>query len=138
VLEQSRQQRCVVEDDLVCQLRSGGLEVAGAEASYQALKRNQGDTLVMASDLGIVVSRECKICMYTWVKRKAVEMCPQCGTNDSRDFNLTEELILLGEQQGCSMEIVERSDVLNEVGGIGCLLRFRLYVTANSTGSILS
>jgi len=88
--------------------------------------------------LGLVVGRECNICMYTGVKRKEVEMCPQCGANDSRDFNLTEELILLGEQQGCSMEIVERSDVLNEVGGIGCLLRFRLYVTANSTGSILS
>jgi len=53
IIEEEESKCQSVEHDLACQLRSGGLAVAGAEASYQALKRNQGDTLVMASDLGL-------------------------------------------------------------------------------------
>ncbi len=37
-----------------------------------------------------------------------------------------EELVRLAEQQDCEVELVKQSDILIQLGGVGCLLRYRL------------
>lgn len=35
-------------------------------------------------------------------------------------------LATLAEREGCTVEVVEQSDKLTLLGGVGCLLRYRL------------
>ena len=37
-----------------------------------------------------------------------------------------EELVRLAERQDCEVELVKQSDMLMQLGGVGCLLRYRL------------
>ncbi len=37
-----------------------------------------------------------------------------------------EELVRLAAQQDCEVELVKQSDMLMQLGGVGCLLRYRL------------
>ena len=42
-----------------------------------------------------------------------------------RETNLKEQLVRLAEMLGVKIEIVRESDVLFDIGGVGCLLRYR-------------
>lgn len=35
-------------------------------------------------------------------------------------------MVRLAEQTGCEVEVVNQSEALTRLGGVGCLLRFRL------------
>jgi len=41
-----------------------------------------------------------------------------------RQFDIKEEMVRLAEQAGCGVEVVEHSDALMQLGGVGCLLRY--------------
>ncbi len=50
--------------------------------------------------------------------------CPQWGERAIVQLNLKEEMIRAAERIGSTVEIVRNIDVLLEVGGVGCLLRY--------------
>ena len=52
------------------------------------------------------------------------ERCPDCGSSEVQSVNLKEVLVKLAERQSLEVEIVRHSDVLMELGGVGCLLRY--------------
>ena len=35
-------------------------------------------------------------------------------------------MVRMAEKQGCTIEVVDHSDILMRFGGVGCLLRYRL------------
>jgi hypothetical protein len=54
----------------------------------------------------------------------APKACPKCGERSVAQTNLKEEMTRIAERNGAIVEIVRNSDVLFEVGGVGCLLRY--------------
>jgi len=72
-----------------------GLAVAGYEASKDALESGQADTLLLVSD------------------------------DDPARSSRREELIRLAHKTAVDIEVVEVSDFLSEVEGVGCLLRYQ-------------
>ena len=43
-----------------------------------------------------------------------------------QDLDVKETMVKLAEQQGCTVEVVNQSEPLTRLGGVGCLLRYRL------------
>lgn len=62
----------------------------------------------------------------------AAKGCPSCGERSIIRLGINEEMTRSAEPAGSTVEIVRNSDVLLEVGGVGCRLR---YLTLGSTGS---
>ncbi|MFH1812517.1 MAG: hypothetical protein ABIJ09_27540 [Pseudomonadota bacterium] len=105
------------------ELRTGGLAVAGAEATLEALAQGQVDVLVLSEFYAPPAGWKCRECACVGVHQAPVA-CPQCGERTVAPLNLKEEMVRIAERDGCSVEIVRNSDVLLEVGGVGCLLRY--------------
>ena len=50
--------------------------------------------------------------------------CPQCGAQRLRAIDLKEEMVRMAEACGCTVEVVNSSEILKQLGGIGALLRY--------------
>ena len=105
------------------QLRTGGLAVAGTEATLKALARGQVDILVMSEFYVAPAGWKCRSCEAVG-DNPAPNSCPQCGERAIAQLNFKEEMTRAAERFGSTVEIVRNSDVMLEVGGIGCLLRY--------------
>jgi hypothetical protein len=107
------------------ELKVHGLAAVGARASLEALRRGQVDVLLLAREYSPPPQQTCGDCgAEITLTRHAT--CPECGSFQVRHANLREELIRLAGQNGTEIEIVHQSDFLMELGGVGCLLRYRL------------
>jgi hypothetical protein len=108
---------------LLDELRTGGLAVAGTEATLKALARRQVDVLVLSESYVAPTGWRCRECGSVGLNA-APMACPECGERSVMKTNLKEEMTRKAEQFGATVEIVRNSDVLLEVGGVGCLLRY--------------
>ena len=68
--------------------------------------------------LAVVGSDAC----ITALERGQVDVLVMATDHNPED---KEELVRLAEQQGCKIETVNQSNILMQLGGVGCLLRFR-------------
>ncbi len=109
---------------LVRELRRDGLAVSGAANSLQVLRRGQADALVLARDWGSSMAWSCEACTWTAAGSARPDVCADCGSANLREHGAREELVRLAEQTGCRIELVSESPELDELGGVGCLLRF--------------
>ena len=113
-----------IAETLVSQVYTHGLAVAGTEACVKALKAGQVDVLVIANGYDPGEGWECSRCRKIGVQSAQADACPACHNSLLRRFETRSELIRLAEQFGCGVEVVEHSDALMKLGGVGCLLRF--------------
>lgn len=125
VAEEERESQDVAET-LVEQLRSGGLATAGTGATLRALGQSRADVLVVTADYSPVPARACRFCDLLQEEIQGPSACPKCATEDWREFDPKEEMVRFAEQRGCDVEVVNQSEALTRLGGVGCLLRFRL------------
>ncbi len=49
------------------------------------------------------------------------------------EFHMKDKMVTLAEQHRCTIEIVNQSEALDRLGGVGCLLRFRTTFPQNSS-----
>ncbi len=105
-------------------LARGGLAVHGTSESLAALRRSQVDLLVLSSTYDAPDGWACGSCHAADVGDPP-PACPCCGERKTRETNLKEQLVRLAEILGVKIEIVRESDVLFDIGGVGCLLRYR-------------
>jgi len=105
------------------ELRTGGLAVAGTDATLKALALGQVDILVQSESYAAPAGWKCSGCEIVGVNAVPVG-CPQCGERAIAQLNLKEEMIRAAERLGSTVEIIRNSDVLFGVGGVGCLLRY--------------
>ena len=105
--------------------RSGGLGVAGGEATLRALELGQVDELIMTASLDTLRS----------TKHLPVDAAPgsiQAHTSasgngpDETRLKLSSELIRRAQQTGASIRFIEDPQLLAEIGGVGALLRFSI------------
>ena len=124
-IEHEEQESQSVVEQLTEGLRSQTLAVAGSAATLDALRRGRVDTLVMANDFKPNPGWRCAGCRAIGTEAPETSLCPQCGGHLVRPLDVREALLRLAGQSECPVEIVEQSDVLMSLGGVGCLLRYQ-------------
>ncbi|MBF0430886.1 MAG: hypothetical protein HQK83_06380 [Fibrobacteria bacterium] len=108
------------------ELKTGGLAVAGTSSTLMALKLGNVDVVVMSQRLTDNRHHLCPVCYFISTKGSRDSNCPNCRATKMNSTNLKEEIIRLAEQQGCHVEVVSNSKLIDEMGGVGCLLRYKL------------
>ena len=109
---------------MVSQIHTHGLAVAGTYGTMQALKSGQADFLVIAKSYDPGMGWECRLCGMIELTLPQSEPVPGLPVGWSREFDIREEMVRLAGRLECGVEVVEHSDVLMNLGGVGCLLRF--------------
>ena len=112
-------------EELITQWRSGGLGVAGPEATLQALTLGQVDELLISGTPMVLkpVQR-----LPEGIAPAPVQVdtsAPQSAIDPVR-ATLADELVTRAEQTGATIRFIEDGNLLAEIGGVGALLRFRL------------
>jgi protein required for attachment to host cells len=111
--------RCLIEG-----LRSQNLAVAGSAATLDALRWGEVDTLVMVNDYQPDPGWTCTGCQAIGTEAPETPVCPKCGGSTVRPLDVREALLRLAGQLECPVEVVEQSEALMSLGGVGCLLRY--------------
>ena len=109
---------CMVEG-----LRGQNRAVAGLAATLDALRWGGVDTLVMANDFQPDPGWICTDCKAYGIEVPETSVCPYCAAESVRPLDIKESILRLAGQSECPVEVVEQSDVLMSLGGVGCLLR---------------
>jgi rubrerythrin len=122
-IEHEEQESRSVAERLIEGLRSQNLAVAGSADTLDALRWGDVDTLVMASGYEPDPGWTCTACRAIGAGSSETSVCPQCGKASTRPVDVKEALMRLAGQLECPVEIVEHSDALMSLGGVGCLLR---------------
>lgn len=123
-IEHEEQESQSVAECLIEGLRGQNLAVAGSPAALDALRFGEVDTLVMVTDYQPDPGWTCMVCRAIGTEAPENSVCPQCDEPTVRPLDVKEELLRLAGQSECQVEVVEQSDVLMSLGGVGCLLRY--------------
>lgn len=115
-----------VSERLVEGLRRHNLAVVGSQATLDALRCHKVDTLVMARDYQPDPGWSCTGCEAIGTQVPETSLCPQCGEPAVRALDIREELLRQAGQLQLPVEVVEQSEELMSLGGVGCLLRTHL------------
>jgi peptide subunit release factor 1 (eRF1) len=105
--------------------RSGGLGVAGPEATLKALEMGQVDELLITGSLEQLKGVQRLPAGSAQGAVHADTSAPQ-GAADDAKLKVAGELVMRAEQTGASIRFVENADLLAGMGGVGALLRFRI------------
>jgi peptide subunit release factor 1 (eRF1) len=127
-LDALRQQDATTDAEHVARMldawRAGGLAVAGPAATLEALQLGQVDELLVASTpQAIAPETTPKVDMTAGPL--AVETSDPAATQESR-LVMADELVTRAEQTGARVRFIEDASLLEPVGGVGAMLRFRL------------
>ncbi len=138
-IEHEERESQTIAERLIEGLRSQNLAVSGSVDTLDALLWGEVDTLVMASGYQPDPGWTCTACRTIGIEPPETSTCPQCGKSTVRPLDLKEALLRLAGQLELPVEVVEHSDALMSLGGVGCLLRtqFKLQTepqTAFATG----
>ncbi|MCP4410694.1 MAG: hypothetical protein GY807_23725 [Gammaproteobacteria bacterium] len=125
-IEHEEQESQTIAEQLIEGLRSQNLAVADSAATLDALRWDEVDTLVMASNYRPDPGWVCSSCRTIGTETPETPVCPQCGESTVRPLDVREALLRLAGQLERPVEMVEHSDGLMSVGGVGCLLRYRV------------
>ncbi len=124
-VEQEEQDSQSIADRLIQAVRTQGPAAVGAKDCLHKLRQGKVDTLVMLQDYHPDPGWVCSTCDEMGENPPETDLCAHCNSNTVRPADLREELVRQAGKIDCPVEVVECSDVLLELGGVGCLLRFR-------------
>ena len=125
-IEYEEQESQTIAERLIAGLRSQNLAVAGSASTLDALRWGEVDTLVMASNYRPDPGWSCAHCKAIGTEAPATSICTQCGHPEVRPMDTRETLLRLAGQLDRPVEVVEHSDELMSLGGVGCLLRTQI------------
>lgn len=125
-VEAEEQESRTTVANLIHQLRTGGLAVVGTGPSFRAMQRGRVDVLVLSKEYDPNPGWSCANCGHLDVDSEVPEACPDCEAREFRRFNTKEQMARKAEELDCTVEVVSESDELNHLGGVGCLLSYRL------------
>jgi stalled ribosome rescue protein Dom34 len=125
-IEAEEQESRTVVGNLIHQLRTGGLAVVGTRPSFCALQAGRVDVLVLSKEYDPGPGWSCEQCGDLNVESKVPDACRTCNARAFRRFDIKEQMVRKAEECDCTVEVVNQSDELNHLGGVGCLLSYRL------------
>jgi peptide subunit release factor 1 (eRF1) len=109
--------------ELLDEWRSGGLGVAGPEATLTAFQMGQVDELIITGSVDTLKPVQ-KLPADAAAEMQADTSAPE-GVDEER-LKLSAELIKRAQQTAARIRFIEDASLLQEVGGVGALLRFRI------------
>ena len=110
--------------ELMDEWRSGGLGVAGPEATLSAFQLGQVDELLITGSVESLKPVQ-KLPDAAPAEMRADTSAPETGIDEAR-LKLSAELIKLAQQTSARVRFIEDASLLADVGGVGALLRFRV------------
>jgi len=111
-------------DELLGEWQSGGLGVAGPEATLSAFDLGQVDELIITGSVESLKPVQ-KLPDAAPSDMQADTSAAETGIDEAR-LKLSAELIKLAQQTSARVRFIEDASLLKEVGGVGALLRFRV------------
>ena len=105
--------------------KSGGLGVAGPEATLSAFQLGQVDELIITGSPDTLKSVQ-KLPEDAAPGDVQVITSTPVGAADEGQLKLSDELITRAQQTGARIRFIEDASLLADVGGVGALLRFRI------------
>lgn len=130
-IEHEEHEHRTIAERLIEGLRSQNLAVAGSAATLDALRWAEVDTLVMAGSYQPDPGWTCTACSATGTGLPEASLCPQCGKPTARPMDIRNMLMHLAGKLELPVVVVEHSEELISLGGVGCLLRTRLNTQIN-------
>jgi hypothetical protein len=124
-VEQEELESQSIAERLIQAIRTQGLAVVGVKDCLDNLQRGKVDTLIMLQDYNPDPGWYCSSCNEMGEITPATNICPHCQSSTVRPTDLREELVRQAGKMSCPVEVVEYSEALMKLGGVGCLLRFR-------------
>ena len=109
--------------ELLDEWHSGGLGVAGPEATLKAFQLGQVDELIITGSVESLKPVQ-KLPDAAPAEMQA-DTSAATGIDEAR-LKLSAELIKLAQQTSARIRFIEDASLLSEVGGVGALLRFRV------------
>ena len=110
--------------ELMDEWQSGGLGVAGPEATLSAFQLGQVDELIITGSVESLKPVQ-KLPDAAPAEMQADTSAPESGIDEAR-LKLSAELIKLAQQTSARIRFIEDASLLADVGGVGALLRFRV------------
>jgi peptide subunit release factor 1 (eRF1) len=110
--------------ELLDEWQSGGLAVAGPEATLSAFELGQVDELIISGSVESLKPVQ-KLPRSAPAEMQAETSAPESGIDESR-LKLSAELIVLAHRTAARVRFIEDASLLEDVGGVGALLRFRV------------
>jgi peptide subunit release factor 1 (eRF1) len=105
--------------------KSGGLGVAGPEATLSAFQLGQVDELIITGSPETLKSVQSLPEDAAPGDVQAITTNP-AGAADEKRLKLSDELITRAQQTSARIRFIEDASLLADVGGVGALLRFRI------------
>jgi len=128
-LEALREKDAETDAETVAELlgawRSGGLGVAGPEATLSALQLGQVDELVIAAAPDALKAVQ-KLPDDAAPGAVVADTSAPQGAVDEQRLKLADELVTRAQQTGARIRFIENAALLADIGGVGALLRFRI------------
>ena len=137
-IEHEERESQSIAERLIEGLKNQNLAVVGTQATLEALHEREVDMLVMASDYHPDPGWTCSGCKATGTMAPNNLACPLCGEPALRPLDIREAILRLASQLERPVEVVEQSDILLSLGGVGCLLRYRSDPLNAESGSHLT
>ena len=110
--------------ELLDEWQSGGLGVVGPEATLSAFELGQVDELIITGSVNTLKPVQKLPDGATFEMQ--VETSDPTGRIDEARLKLSAELIKRAQQTAASIRFIEDATLLEDVGGVGALLRFRI------------
>jgi peptide subunit release factor 1 (eRF1) len=111
-------------EELLGEWQSGGLGVVGPEATLSAFQLGQVEELIITGSVDTLKPVQ-KLPDDAASEMKAETSAPQGAVDDAR-LKLSAELIKRAQQTAARIRFIEDASLLEGVGGVGALLRFRI------------
>ncbi len=119
-MKAERKEEIQIVENLRSEILKGGKVVYGINETIEATRNGQAELLVVNSDFKIK-GWICENCQAVEVGEK--KACPYCNKETS-EVDVIEEIIEFAARADTKIEFVEHNELLEELGGIGALLRY--------------
>jgi hypothetical protein len=106
-----------------CELEEDGHAAAGLDAALEAVSNGAAEMVLIDSRFAPPPRRSCLRCGRSSPDSGGPFLCPHCGAAPCLPADGREALVRAAVAAGVHVEIVNHSDALMRLGGVGCLLR---------------
>lgn len=122
--EQINEEESAAMVEFLCEgLGRDGWAVAGLEASSEVLSKGLAECLILDEHFCPEPGYKCKVCGSRLPPGSPRSACLACGSGLYVPYDEREAVVRAAVLGGAHIEIVNHSDALMRLGGVGCLLR---------------
>ncbi len=125
-IEHEEKESLAAVDLLLQEVHTAGLGAAGVNDTLEALQQGNVDMLIIENSFQPPHGYRCSGCNVLLATESPITHCKHCVGGSLQESDLKQEMVALAQRDGCHIEVVLQSDALLNLGGVGCLLRYRL------------